>query len=132
MAVAPLIDAPAGERENPMTQSVWSRLETLTPGQLEQLFEKLRVTTQEVLVGRLARAGISQGDLAARVGRSSPWTSKVKKLGASDFMSIGLFGAGLGIKPSDALAIAEEVIDAEIDRGIFVLVGESEGETPES
>lgn len=128
MAAAPLIAEPVGERERPMTQSIWTRLDTLKPEQIEKLFEKLRVTTQEVLVGRLAREGVSQGELAARVGRSSPWTSKVKKLDAFDFMSIGLFGAGLGIKLSDAVTIAEEIIDTELDRGIFAL----EDDTPES
>jgi len=128
MAAAPLIAGPIGERERPMTQSIWARLDKLSPEQIERLFEKLRVTTQEVLVGRLARDGVSQGELAARVGRSSPWTSKVKKLDAYDFMSIGLFGAGLGIKLSDAVTIAEEVIDTELDRGLFTI----DDEAPES
>ena len=128
MAAAPLIAESIGERERPMTQSIWTRLDTLTPGQIEKLLEKLRVTTQEVLVGRLAREGISQGELASRVGRSSSWTSKIKKLDAYDLMSIGLFGAGVGIKLSDAVTIAEEVIDAELDRGIFTI----DDEAPES
>ena len=98
------------------------------PDQLDVLFEKLRQTTQEVLLGHFARSERTQAELAAAVGRSSSWASKVKRLEAHDFMSIGLFGAGLSLKPSDTLEIAERIVDVELELGVFILDEPDSGE----